>query len=168
MFYRRLFCAMRPSILNTIILTLVAIVVAWVIGFLVLYCLSCGSNIDALFQGDIPYVVYCLNLIEKFEEGYAISDFILDSLILLIPLPSVRTSSQVLRVTLTGQIWGLHLTPGRKLGVTAIFMLALMYVPATSAIFFYDSGTWLMQRAQRLWCINCSASDISSAREQYV
>lgn len=67
--------------------------VAWVISFVVFYSLSCGSHLSALWGGDLSFVEYCVKLTEKFEEAYAISDFILDSLVLLVPLPSVSRST---------------------------------------------------------------------------
>ncbi|CAG8979098.1 hypothetical protein HYALB_00000229 [Hymenoscyphus albidus] len=117
-FYRRIFCAVKPSPLNYIIWTLIGLCVAWAIAFVSFYAASCGSHPQATWQGIFPFIQYCLVLSEKFEESFAISDFILDTLVLVVPLPS---------------IWSLKITQGRKIGLTGVFMLALIGYGASTA-----------------------------------
>ncbi|KAM3080819.1 hypothetical protein ACMFMG_004773 [Clarireedia jacksonii] len=110
-FYRRVFCTVRPSLLNTVIWILIIITTAWGIGFIGFYAGSCGSHPSAAWQGNIPFIKYCRDITPKFEQAFAASDFILDSFVLIIPIPS---------------IWHLRMTKGRKVGITGIFMLALI------------------------------------------
>jgi len=110
-FYRRIFCSIKPSPLNTIIWVLIFVCVAWGIAFVGFYAGACGSHPSAQWSGTIEFLEYCIDLDPKFEKGFAASDFILDTLVLIVPIPSV---------------WNLKISTGRRIGVTGIFMLALI------------------------------------------
>jgi hypothetical protein len=65
--------------------------------------------------------------------SYAISDFITDALIILIPIPFVRIHIQqetirILRYNFTNhlQIWQLCLPPGQKIAVLGVFFLGIL------------------------------------------
>jgi len=117
-FYRRVFCAVRPSPMNTIIWILISITAAWGVAFIGFYAGGCGRNPAAAWQGDLPFLEFCIHLTPQFEKSFAISDFILDTLVLIVPIPS---------------IWKLRMTIGRKIGITGIFMLALIGYGACTA-----------------------------------
>ncbi|KAF4628103.1 hypothetical protein G7Y89_g10045 [Cudoniella acicularis] len=131
-FYRRVFCSIRPSILNTVIWVLMSLTVAWAVSFIIFYTTTCGTHLDASWEGDIPFLKYCINSAEKFYKAFAISDFILDTLVLLVPIPSVRALLhfvvKVVELPLipSSQVWNLKMTFGRKIGVLGIFMMALI------------------------------------------
>jgi hypothetical protein len=78
--------------LNTVIWILIIITTAWGISFIGFYAGSCGSHPAAAWQGNIPFIKYCLDVTPKFEKAFAASDFILDTLVLIVPIPSVSTS----------------------------------------------------------------------------
>ncbi|KAF7889887.1 uncharacterized protein EAF02_002302 [Botrytis sinoallii] len=110
-FYRRIFVpSARNSVLNWILLGSIGIIIAWAIGFTAFSVAACGSHLTAAWSGYIGFATYCLRT-EKFEQAYAISDFLLDTFVLAVPLPS---------------IWSLHMNIIRKISVTAVFMFALM------------------------------------------
>ncbi|KAF4635034.1 hypothetical protein G7Y89_g3062 [Cudoniella acicularis] len=112
-FYRRIFVAStRSNILNRIIWILMTIIFLWGIGFTAFYIVACGSHVPAAWSGFIGFATYCLDT-EKFEEAYAISDFLIDTFVLAIPLPS---------------IWSLHMDVVRKISVTCVFMFALIAI----------------------------------------
>ncbi|CAG8955511.1 hypothetical protein HYFRA_00009463 [Hymenoscyphus fraxineus] len=134
-FYRRVFCSVRPSPMNTIIWILIIITTAWGIGFIGFYAGGCGRHPAAAWQGNLPFLEYCIDLTPKFEKSFAISDFILDTFVLAVPLPSVGSPKPAKDGTSTDilQIWKLRMTNGRKIGVTGIFMLALIGYGACTA-----------------------------------
>ena len=51
--------------------------------------LQCGSDISALWSTDTDvYVMKCIYAF-PFEEGFAISNFLLDLMVLILPIPKV-------------------------------------------------------------------------------
>ena len=87
-FYKRLFVT-STGILNRAIWILIILTTIWAIGFVTYYAAACGSHPDAAWGGLLPFAQYCIKT-ELFEEAYAISDFLLDTFVLIIPLPSVN------------------------------------------------------------------------------
>ena len=94
-FYRRIFCPLKPSILNTTIWILICLTVTWTITCIITYVAACGSHPSAAWEGNIPYVLYCGKNTLPFEEAYAISDFVLDVFVLATPIPSVRSTYNI-------------------------------------------------------------------------
>ena len=80
------------GILKQIIWILIALTTMWAVGFLTYYVAACGSHPDAAWGGLLPFAQYCIKT-ERFEEAYAISDFLLDTFVLIVPLPSVSAPS---------------------------------------------------------------------------
>ena len=89
-FYRRIFCPTRAGVLYIAIWILISLVVAWAIGFIVFYVASCGNHPEAAWSGLIEFLDHCRDS-ETFENSYAISNFLLDTAVLVAPLPSVST-----------------------------------------------------------------------------
>ena len=87
-FYRRIFVT-RNGTLNKIIWTLQALIVVWCIGFFGYYPGACDSHPEAAWSGYVGFAQYCIKS-EKFEQAFGISDFLLDTAVLVVPLPSVR------------------------------------------------------------------------------
>lgn len=56
---------------------------------IIMNSLQCGSHIAALWVGYDVWSVYCSVMSPAFEEAFAISNFLLDLWILLLPLPNV-------------------------------------------------------------------------------
>jgi hypothetical protein len=76
---------------------------------------------SALCKLDYPYF-----------EATTISDFILDVFILTMPLPKVRSIKFIvtkLPWADSKQIWSLHATTSRKVAISGVFLLALVYAP---------------------------------------
>ena len=55
----------------------------------IMNALQCGSHISALWGSASVYVEYCIYAF-PFLRGFAISNFLLDLLIILLPLPQVN------------------------------------------------------------------------------
>jgi hypothetical protein len=91
LFYRRVFYVGRKlDIFNITTMVLFVIIMLWTATFFILDLFACGTHIDAAWTGVASYLKYC-HIATAFEEALAISDFILDVIILLVPLPKVST-----------------------------------------------------------------------------
>jgi hypothetical protein len=87
LFYYRIFCAeVKRNAQHTIIVVFMVITVLWTIAMTIMNGLQCGTHISALWNSD--FLKYCI-YVYPFEEGFAISNFLLDLFIILIPLPKV-------------------------------------------------------------------------------
>ncbi|KAF2755553.1 hypothetical protein EJ05DRAFT_540262 [Pseudovirgaria hyperparasitica] len=117
-FYRRMFCVHRKGSLVVIIWTLIYATILWMIGCVISYALGCGTHPTAAWGGNIPFATYCKDITLRWEVGFSVTDFVLDTLVLVVPLPS---------------IWSLRTTFGRKLGITCVLMLALVGYGASIA-----------------------------------
>ena len=64
------------------------VVILWAIAMILMNSLQCGKKIDALWTGSDQFLIYC-NYVVPYEEAFAITNFLLDLWILLLPLPKV-------------------------------------------------------------------------------
>ena len=88
------------------------ITVLWMIAMTLMNGLACGSHISALWTPPVQnYLKYCIYAFPSLQ-GFAISNFLLDLLILVLPIPKVRIDSNLIPVTFAYlvQIWSLHAT----------------------------------------------------------
>ena len=74
--------------------------VGWAVALIITYVTACGTHPAAAWESEISYVRYCKSSLH-WEEAFAISDFILDLLVLTLPLPLVRSSCPVLGLSMT-------------------------------------------------------------------
>lgn len=87
-FYRRIFCVGHYSrSFHILSITSIVIVGCWLITFPFLAGFQCGTHFSALWNG--TYAQYCY-LSFPYLYGLAISDFLLDVWILVLPVPLVR------------------------------------------------------------------------------
>ncbi|KAL8782484.1 MAG: hypothetical protein Q9195_009633 [Heterodermia aff. obscurata] len=118
-FFRRVFCTHRPSLLDTIIRTLIFLIVIWAIAFIIFYASACGNHPTAAWEGNAGGVIpLSCRITAQFEEAYAITDFAFDLLVLVVPIPS---------------IWALKTSLARKVSITSVFMFALVGLGASMA-----------------------------------
>ena len=68
-----------------------SLTIGWALAFIIAYVTACGAHPAAAWESQMSYLQYCLKTLQ-FEEAYAISDFILDVIVLLLPLPLVLHS----------------------------------------------------------------------------
>lgn len=87
-FYRRVFLTpKRWEPFGIVTMAGVVIVIVWIIGFVVFQVLACGIHVEWLF--DIVKDPSCK--IVQSLEGFVYSSFILDVLVLALPIPKVGT-----------------------------------------------------------------------------
>lgn len=95
LFYRRIFCVGRKrDLFDVSTMVLFVVVMLWTAVFFILDVFVCGTHVDAAWTGVKSYLKYC-HIATAFEEGVAISDFLLDLIILLVPIPKVRLQDRL-------------------------------------------------------------------------
>ncbi|KAI1107301.1 hypothetical protein F4804DRAFT_297454 [Jackrogersella minutella] len=115
-FYRRIFCASgKRTTFGVVTWITIVIVILWLLVFQFLTGFQCGTHFSALWDGS--YVQYC-TISFPFLYGLAISDFLLDIWILLLPIPGILR---------------LHTTLQRKLSIIGMFLLAFVGLGASIA-----------------------------------
>ena len=88
-FYRRIFCTTKSGIFHYITIFGVSVVSAWSIGFFFALLLICGSSIEAQWGSLMTLSAKCSSS-PALKLGVAISDFIIDCVIMVMPIPMVR------------------------------------------------------------------------------
>jgi hypothetical protein len=93
-FFKRIFCTgHKKEVFNYITIGSVIIIVLWMIAFLIMSFFECGTHISAEWTSDAAVAAkYCTHNYPVLE-GLAISDFLLDIFVLLLPIPKVRYQS---------------------------------------------------------------------------
>ena len=92
MFYRRIFVTSKRSLLHIFSIFMLVIVAIWCIGFFLAWIFGCGTNVAANWGSRIDLAEYC---VPRFSGGLSLaylgSDLAIDIIILVMPLPTVRT-----------------------------------------------------------------------------
>jgi hypothetical protein len=102
---------------------MMAVVLAWTIGFWFAQLFTCGTHFFYSWGSIRDLVQHCVKTSKK-QSALAMSSFIIDAIILIIPLPLVRAVSFVGCLELTSfQVWRLHLQPKKKVAVSLVFLL---------------------------------------------
>ncbi|KAF2726542.1 hypothetical protein EJ04DRAFT_396744, partial [Polyplosphaeria fusca] len=110
--YRRIF-VVDPSLRNgrnIFFLVIITLVGMWAIAYTFAFMLPCMPNIQVYFVNPDNWIYECIDTL-TLGYSYAISDFISDALVILIPVPF---------------IWQLRLSTARKLSVLAVFCLGIL------------------------------------------
>ena len=84
-FYRRIF---RGNTFELYSKCMIGVVAAWITAFFFAYFFECGTHFQYLWSTLIDLITHCANE-PMFFKGFAISDVILDGLILIMPIPVV-------------------------------------------------------------------------------
>lgn len=118
-FYRRIFIvSKRWTWFNIATLATIVLVVLWTLAFFLtelLECVAVGGSFSSYWGSAIDLTTKCVKT-ELKSYAYAVSDFITDAIVFLLPIPMV---------------WSLHMTAERKLGVSLVFALGIVAVAAS-------------------------------------
>ncbi|KAF4631663.1 hypothetical protein G7Y89_g6466 [Cudoniella acicularis] len=115
-FYRRVFCTGHNGHwFNIATIATIVIVACWLVTFEFLAGFECGTHFSALWDGTYEE---CCSISFPYLYGLAISDFLLDVWILVLPIPVILR---------------LHMTPSRKLSIIGLFLLAFIGLGAAIA-----------------------------------
>ena len=115
LFYRRIFTKGAAWKFNWVTWSMLAIITAWTIAFFFAILFICGTDFSAYWTSTKVEAANCTET-SMLHNAFAISDVVIDVIIIVLPLPMV---------------WRLHLTPGRKLGLIGIFMLGALALAAS-------------------------------------
>lgn len=87
-FYRRIFVTHKWGTFDILSIVLGVVTLLWTISFFLIDILACGTHITANWGPLDQQLEYCPDGYTS-EYGFAISDVIIDFLILVMPIPSV-------------------------------------------------------------------------------
>ncbi|KAJ4293276.1 hypothetical protein N0V90_008558 [Kalmusia sp. IMI 367209] len=87
-FYKRIFSTPSTPILRFILWAMIAICAAWGIVYFFTFVFVCGTHVSAMWANPMIFKQHCSRIV---NENYwlAITDFILDAIIFIIPIPLV-------------------------------------------------------------------------------
>lgn len=106
-FYRRIF---RGKVFSAIIWATIMLAVAWGSGYFFTLLFMCTPTSLYVHQGSSTPGVHCVNR-KQVYYSLAMSDFLIDIIILIIPWPF---------------IWKLHMPLRHKIAITGIFLLGFL------------------------------------------
>jgi Na+/melibiose symporter-like transporter len=95
LFYRRIFVVDKSdmkSLNNLLYLCTLVIVCLWTTGFTFSFMFACKGNFTAWWTSAVSLITNCVNTLELLF-AFGVSDFILDCIILLVPIPMVISLS---------------------------------------------------------------------------
>jgi len=119
---------------NLLLNILFIIILLWAIAFCFTQFFSCRKNISNAWNTTKSLATKCINTrMQAF--AFATSDFITDVIIICVPIPMVRIFLSRYAgpgfLLIHSQIWRLRLPRGRKIAITAVFLIGLLYVIPT-------------------------------------
>ena len=101
LFYRRIFCShTEHGGFVSIMKILIIITVLWTIAMTLMNALQCGSDISALWSTDAEEPMAKCIYVYSYEMGFAISNFLLDLIVIVLPIPKVSPIKQDMLLTL--------------------------------------------------------------------
>jgi len=107
-FYRQVFVVNKRSAFDKIVIGFAWVVFLWTITFILIIIFPCGSHVDNNWGTASQQIAHCLVIGYTSLDGLAASDFILDLVLICLPLP---------------MIWQLHMRTSRKAAVSGIMLL---------------------------------------------
>nr|AUW30967.1 putative GNAT-family acetyltransferase [Cladonia uncialis subsp. uncialis] len=122
-FFRRIFVVNKSSRFAHVTTAMIVVISLWIVAFFFGFLLACKDHTSIWWNAASQNS--CFNFL-AFENGFALSDSLMDVMIMAMPVPMV---------------WRLHMTTGRKIAVTGIFAFGLLAVIASleRLIVFYQA-----------------------------
>ena len=124
-FYRRIFLnGTSETAFNLATIIAIGIVASWMISFFFAYMFICGSHPSVYWESIKASSAHCFKT-RVALNGFAISDFLTDAIVLLLPIPMVSFKSlqRWLIIDIWYQVLRLQMTTSRKIAVLAVFGL---------------------------------------------
>ena len=91
LFYRRIFCVDKKGVTGIVTMTMIVITVAWTISYFFAHLFACKTDFSAWWGSVISLTTRCVKTYDLLYS-LAITDFVFDAIIILIPIPLVSTS----------------------------------------------------------------------------
>jgi hypothetical protein len=87
-FFRRIFNVSMNKIFSIVTITMIVLVSIWTLGFFLTFLFACKGHFSAWWTSIAILRAQCIHTIE-FNNGFALSDVIMDFMFLVIPVPIV-------------------------------------------------------------------------------
>lgn len=91
-FYRRIFVARKNSAFDMVTKTLASVIFLWTFTYFLIDIFACGGHVTASWGSLEEQSKYCDTIGYTSEEGFAVSDLIIDIFVLASPLPLVSAA----------------------------------------------------------------------------
>ncbi|KAF1955639.1 hypothetical protein CC80DRAFT_415320 [Byssothecium circinans] len=119
--YRRIFVTDTTNVQNLhnmLYIFLLSLTAIWATGFCLAFMFACRGHFSAWWTSAISLITNCVNTLELLFS-FAISDFLTDAIVILLPIPLVIADQWE-------QILKLHLPMRKKLAVLMMFLLGTL------------------------------------------
>ncbi|KAJ8128577.1 hypothetical protein O1611_g5060 [Lasiodiplodia mahajangana] len=114
-FYLRIFSVNKWSKTTVFLKILISLVFIWSTAFFIAVLFTCKTNFAAIWGPTVNLYTICIKTLAKLE-AICLTDFFADVIIIILPIPL---------------IWHLKLSKGRKIGISAIFLLGIVSIAAS-------------------------------------
>ncbi|KAF2203997.1 hypothetical protein GQ43DRAFT_478558 [Delitschia confertaspora ATCC 74209] len=133
-FYKRVFCTPATTARIIIIWTTITLSAIWGIAFFFGFLFVCGTDFVAFWGIPLRFNAHCHRLLAE-NIWLSSSDFVLDVLVFIIPLPL---------------IWKLHMSMTRKLALLTIFAVgALTLAASATRMIIYVNAVQSLKKAYK-------------------
>ena len=88
-FYRRIFVTRKNSVFDIVTKILASVIFLWTITYILIDVFACGGHVTANWGSLDEQSKYCDTIGYTSEEGFAVSDLIIDIFVIASPLPLV-------------------------------------------------------------------------------
>lgn len=92
-FYRRIFVTNKNTIFDIVTKILAVVVFLWTVSFFLIDIFACGGHVTANWGSLSEQSKYCEAIGYTSEEGFAVSDLIINVFVIASPLPLVSSSN---------------------------------------------------------------------------
>ena len=91
-FYRRIFyVGNKFQPFNVVTALVIMIIILWTFGFFFAVLFACKGNFAAWWTTEATIISACVKTVQL-EYAFAVSDFVIDVIVLVLPIPMVRNS----------------------------------------------------------------------------
>lgn len=106
-FYRRIFVTSKNSVFDIVTKILALVIFLWTITFILIDIFACGGHVTASWGSLDEQSKYCDTIGYTSEEGFAVSDLIIDIFVIASPLPLVSCTAPINRYAISDsrQVW---------------------------------------------------------------
>ena len=91
-FYRRIFVINKNTVFDIVTKILTVVVFLWTVTFILIDIFACGGHVTANWDSLAEQSKYCDAIGYTSEEGFAVSDLIINVFVIISPLPLVSSS----------------------------------------------------------------------------
>lgn len=94
-FYRRIFVTQKNSVFDIVTKIFALVIFLWTMTFILIDIFACGGHVTASWGSLDEQSKYCDTIGYTSEEGFAVSDLIIDVFVIASPLPLVSSTVSI-------------------------------------------------------------------------